>query len=100
MKSDRELTFKDKKIKLVDGEFSPMQASDLLNALIDQKINYHKIENLQHWEQDHNNDPKPYLNRISELEKEKKAINQYISDLKKQGKKLKIHSILNIKPVD
>ncbi|NEV93976.1 hypothetical protein G3567_07430 [Psychroflexus sp. YR1-1] len=91
---------KDKKVKLVDGEFTPTQASDILIALIDQKINYHKIENLQHWEQDHNNDPKPYMMRIQELEKEKEAIDRYISEFRKAGKKLRVSGILTLKPVD
>lgn len=100
MKANQSLTIEDKKVKLVDGEFSPTQASDILNALIDQKINYHKIENLQHWEQDHNTDSKPYINRIKELEEEKKAIDHFISEIKKEGKKLSIDGILTIKLVD
>lgn len=100
MEANQTLTIQDKKVKLVDGEFTPTQALDILNALIDQKINYHKIENLQHWEQNHNTDPKPYIRRIKELEEEKKAIDRYMSDIKKEGKKLSISGILTIKPVD
>lgn len=100
MEANQTLTIKDKKVKLVDGEFTPTQASDILNALIDQKINYHKIENLQHWEQDHNNDSKPYIRRIKELEEEKKAIDHYISEMKEDGKKLSITGILTVRPVD
>lgn len=100
MEANETLAIKLKKVKLVDGEFTPTQASDIINALIDQKINYHKIENLQHWEQDHNSDPKPYMLRIQELEEEKKAIDSYISEIKKEGKKLSISGILTVKPVD
>lgn len=100
MEANQTLTLKDKKVKLVDGEFTPTQASDILNALIDQKINYHKIENLQHWEQDHNNDAKPYIQRIKELEEEKKAIDRYISEIKLEGKKLSINGMLTIKAID
>ncbi|MFD0932636.1 hypothetical protein ACFQ0R_08535 [Psychroflexus salinarum] len=100
MESNQTLTIKDKKVKLVDGEFTPTQASDILNALIDQKINYHKIENLQHWEQDHNNDSKPYIRRIKELEEEKKTIDRFITEIKQEGKKLCINGILTVKAVD
>ncbi|MBZ9777385.1 hypothetical protein LB452_00485 [Psychroflexus sp. CAK8W] len=100
METNQTFTIKDKKVKLVEGEFTPSQASDILHALIDQKINYHKIENLQHWEQDHNKDPKPYIQRIQELENEKKAIDHYLSNIKKEGKKLSIDGVLNLKPID
>lgn len=35
-------------IKLVDGEFSKLQALDIISALIDQKINYHKVEGMHY----------------------------------------------------
>ena len=75
-----------KQVQLIDGEFTPTQAFDILNSLIDQKINYHKIENLQLWEKNHDNDPQPFIDRIQQLEEEKKAIDVYLSKLKKEGK--------------
>lgn len=93
-------TVTDKKVKLVDGEFTPSDALAVLNALINQKINYHKMENLQHWEQNHKTDSKPYFIRIQELEEEKKALLNYISEVTQTGKKLSISGIIAIKPID
>ena len=87
-------------IQLVDGEFTPSQASDIISALINQKINYHKIEGLQLWERDHNNDPKPLSNRINELEEEKRLAEEFIAELKAKGKNLKINGILNLSIAD
>lgn len=100
MEQNQKLTIKDKSVKLVDGQFTPSQALDILNALIDQKINYHKIENQQHWERNHNIDAKPYIKRINELEEEKKAIYRYVSEIKQEGKMLSISGILTIKSVN
>lgn len=91
---------KDRKVKLVVGEFTPDQALDILNGLIDKKINYHKIEKLKYWEGSHIIDETPYINRILELEEEKKAVNQYISEIKKEGKKLSINGFLTVKPIN
>lgn len=48
MKTDLNYKIETKHIKLVDGEFTPSQALDILSTLIDEKINYHKVEKLQH----------------------------------------------------
>ena len=40
-------------IDLVNGNFTRLEASHILSALIDQKINFHKIQRLQQWERDH-----------------------------------------------
>ena len=89
-----------KQVQLIDGDFTPTQAFDILNSLIDQKINYHKIENLQLWEKNHDNDPQPFIDRIQQLEEEKKAIDVYLSKLKKEGKLLKIDGILKLTPTN
>lgn len=88
------------KIQLVIGEFTPSQASDLLMALIDQKINYHKIENLQLWERNHNTDPNPIKNRIKELENEKKIAKAFISKMRTEGKNINLNGVLEMTSID
>jgi hypothetical protein len=88
------------KVQLVKGEFSPAQASKVLYALIDQKINFHKIESHQQWEKDHHADINPLKERIAELEKEKRKVNDFISNLTAEGKKLKINGIIEISLID
>ena len=93
-------TITEKKVKLVDGEFTPAEALDILNNLIGQKINYHKIKKLQHWEQNHNINEKPYTNRIFELEQEKKAVNAFLSEIMEDDIKLNISGVLKISVVE
>lgn len=100
MDTNQQLKVKEKKVKLVDGEFSASQALDILTALINQKIKYHKIQKHQHWEQDHTIDETPYIKRIHELEEEKKAMLQYLSDIQLECKKFSINGLLTIKPIN
>ena len=83
-------------IQLVKGEFTPSQASDVIMALINQKINYHKIEGLQNWERNHKYDQEPLNNRINELEEEKRIAAAFISKMREQGKNLKIKGIIEM----
>lgn len=100
MKTDLNCKIETKHIKLVDGEFNPSQALDILSTLIDEKINYHKVEKLQHWESNHHKDPHPLLKRIQELEKQKKELKDYVIQLKESGLNLKIDGVLSLKPVE
>lgn len=100
MKTGHRQSVKEKDVKLIDGEFTPSQALDILSALIDEKINYHKVENLQHWESNHHTDPQPFLKRIQELEHQKQVLEDYVLKLKKAGQNLKINGKLSLKPID
>lgn len=88
------------KVQLVKGEFTSLQASDVLMSLINQKINYHKIEGLQLWEKDHNCDPGPINKRIEELEEEKRTVQEFISQMSAEGENLEINGLLKLRIVD
>jgi hypothetical protein len=88
------------KVQLVEGEFSPDQASKVLYALIDQKINFYKIESHQQWEKDHHADINPLKERIAELEKEKRKVTEFISNLQAEGKKFQINGVIEISLID
>jgi hypothetical protein len=88
------------KVQLVKGEFSPAQASKVLYALIDQKINFHKIESHQQWEKDHHTDINPLKERIAELEKEKRKVTEFISNLQADGRMLQINGVIEISLID
>jgi hypothetical protein len=86
-------------IRLVDGEFTPSQASEVISSLINQKINYHKLEVLQNWERNHKYDQEPLLNRIKELENEMKRTKDFVSAMKGSGKKVKIDGVIKMSVV-
>lgn len=85
-----------KTINLVDGTFTPSEAHDVIQALIDQKINFHKFQRLSWCEGNINADTQYPDGRISELMEEKKKAKELISQFRKEGKKLRIDGILKI----
>mgnify|MGYP006308321837 CR=1 FL=1 len=94
------MTLEKQNVKLVDGTFTPVQASDVISSLIDKKINFHKVENLQNWERDHSADPQPIIDRIKELEAAKKEAKAFIKAMKNSGKNIKIEGELKISIVE
>jgi hypothetical protein len=88
---------KKQKIQLVKGEFTPSEALDIIRSLIDEKINFHKIQRLQLWEGSHSCNTDQLDGRIQELEKEKQVAKEFIAGMRAQGKKLSINGVLEIK---
>ena len=86
--------------QLIKGQFSPMQAIDIVFLLISQKINYHKLEELHSWETDHNFDSRPLKRRIKELEDEKQRAEEFIHQAKSEGKNLSISGIIEMTKID
>ncbi|MGB5645984.1 hypothetical protein [Muriicola sp.] len=88
------------KLQLINGEFTPSEASEVLLALIDEKINFHKIKRLQLWEGDHKYETSHMDSRIAELKEEKRIASEFITNIKASGKNLKINGIVEISVID
>lgn len=84
------------KIQLVKGEFTPSEASHVVMNLIDEKINFHKIQRLQIWEGNHKCKTGELDGRIKELEKEKEIAREFINNTRGLGQNLKINGVLEI----
>jgi hypothetical protein len=100
IKNTPQVENKERKIQLVDGEFTPSQASDIISSLIEQKINYHRLEGLQNWERNHTYDEEPLRNRIKELNDEMKRFKDFVSELKEKGKNVKIEGVIKMSVVE
>ena len=87
-------------VQLVKGEFTPSEASDIINAMIDKKISFHKLQRLQLWEGNHECETGPLDGRINELEMEKRNVNEFLANIPGKGKNLKINGILEISVID
>ncbi|BDW91705.1 hypothetical protein MACH07_05370 [Flagellimonas marinaquae] len=85
-----------KNIQLVDGKFTPTEASDMITSLINEKINFHKIQRLKIWEGDHHRKTNLLDSRIDELVEEKKIAKKIVAEARSQGKNLSINGILQI----
>lgn len=84
------------KIELVKGEFTPSEASHIIMSLIDEKINFHKIQRLQFREGDHECKTDKLDGRIIELENEKMIAKEFIKSTRGLGQNLKINGVLEI----
>jgi len=84
------------KVQLVEGKFTPAEASDIITALIAEKINFHKLQRLGRCEGNiHANCEYPD-NRVKELEDERMIAKEFIKMARKEGYNLKINGTLEI----
>ena len=85
------------KIQLVDGKFTPSEASHVVNCLIDEKINFHKLQALCWYEGNHDADTTYCDKREKELREEKKTAREYIKYAREHGFDVVINGVLDIK---
>jgi hypothetical protein len=83
-------------IRLVEGEFTPSEAMHIIRTLLNEKINFHKLQRLTVLEGDCNSQTSYADNRIQELENEKEIAKEFISKMRKEGIKLRINSTIEI----
>lgn len=88
------------KVQLVKGEFTASETYDIILALIDEKINFHKLQRLQLWEGNHRCKTDQLDGRIKELSDEKQKIKEYLINTRANNKKYEINGVLEIKMVD
>ncbi len=84
------------KVDLVKGKFTKSEAAHIVSALIDEKINFHKIQRLQLWESDHNCETDGLNNRVQELEDQKQETKNWIRSQKLNGCNFRIEGTLKI----
>ncbi|WP_296700725.1 hypothetical protein [Algoriphagus sp.] len=81
--------------ELIKGDFSPENASEIINHLFAKKINYHERKNFSHeirfGEVDQNS-----KERIMELKECKALLNDFLVQAKEQGKNLRIYSSISV----
>lgn len=79
-------------INLVEGTFTPSEAADIINELVDVKVNFHTLHRLSITEGNRNEHCKEDNSRINELKNEKKLNKQFFKEAKAKGKKFSIKS--------
>ena len=88
------------KLQLLDGVFTPTEASNEINSMIMKKVNFHKIRALSMWEGDHQVDTTEDDNRVAELLDEKENFKFLCQTARIEGKRLKISCSLDFELVD
>ena len=95
-KASKKETMHKQQIKLIDGLFTPSEASDIIDAVLDVKINFHKLNRLSITEGNSKDACEYDSSRITELIDAKLDAKSYFKDARLQGKKLKINFIISI----
>lgn len=87
---------KGKKLKLIDGEFSPKETLDILLNLYSSKIKYHELKNLSSRER-FGKDDAVAVKRIPELKKNMEAIQELLNESNKKRDRFEIKSFVSVK---
>lgn len=87
-------------IKLIQGIFTPSESSDILNEIIEKKINFHKIQKLKISEGNHDDPCSHDKARLSELEASKMRLGEIIKEVRSSGKRMSIKANISIEIVD
>jgi len=87
-------------IKLIDGTFNPSEAADIIDSILDVKINHHKLKRLSITEGNAKDLCEYDNNRINELIDAKLDAKLYFKDARLKNKKLTIESTVTIKIED
>lgn len=88
------------KINLIDGQFTPAEANDVMEALIREKINFHKVQRLQLLIGDDNYETKELGGRIAELQAEQQKAKAFFAEARAAGRKVVINGTLEISFAD
>ncbi len=84
------------KIQLVEGDFTVSEATDVIVSLIDEKLNFHKLQRLS-LSEGHSGANTEYPDgRIGELEREKATARAFFAEVRKSGAKITINGTLEI----
>lgn len=83
------------KIILIDGNFSPTEAKELLMNLFINKINFHEKKNFSSHER-YRKEDETSIRRIPELKKSLETISQIISEERMQNWNIVVSSTVNI----
>ncbi|MDN4164439.1 hypothetical protein QWY31_02945 [Cytophagales bacterium LB-30] len=88
-------TTQTKELKLINGDFSPVQAEEIVNELIAKKINFNTLKNFSSQVR-FGHDDEYALQRVEELNEALETFHELLQDAKTQGKNLRIRSGISI----
>lgn len=83
------------KITLIDGNYSPSEAKEILMNLFNNKIDYHTVKNFSSLERFGKED-QTALRRLPELKETVALISQIINDATSQNKNIIVKSTVDI----
>lgn len=88
------------KVKLVNGKFSPSEASDALKNLVHGAVNFNKANRLKVLIGDENNDTSSWCSNIDSLCSNEKTASEIIAEARESGQKVAVKAVLKVSLVD
>ena len=88
------------KLRLIEGTFSAQEAMDLMNALLNEKINFHKLQRLSACEGNMGADTRFPDGRIKELEAEKQNARAFINVKEGGMKRFRINGTIELELIE
>ena len=86
--------------KLIEGQFSPSDATNILFALFNSKINFHQLESFRIQERNFKNrDNIKHEERVEELKEAYKFLKTLINEASNDNMDLEIHGTITLIPV-
>ena len=85
-------------LKLIDGEFFPSDANEIISDVIKRKINFHSLKTIGADEKYGETDAYS-VRRINELRIELQNLEDIVKSAENEGKRLKIKAIIDIELV-
>ena len=83
-------------LKLIEGKFTKREALNILNSVVDVKINFHKLQRLSRIEGNVQDTCVFDNSRITELISDKSNAKEFLNSLELGGRALKITSTIHI----
>jgi hypothetical protein len=85
-----------KQLKLIEGKFSKREALNIVNNVVDVKINFHKLQRLSRTESNINDACTFDTSRITELINDKANMKAFLTSLEANGCNIKISSTIHL----
>jgi hypothetical protein len=85
-----------KQLKLIEGKFSKREALNIINNVVDVKINFHKLQRLSRTESNIKDACTFDTSRITELINDKANMKAFLTSLEANGCNIKISSTIHI----
>ena len=83
--------------RVIDGEFTSSEASDVISKLIDAQINFCKIQFISQYEGNHETGTDYYEQKIADLNYKKQELRESIKRAREEGMKICIEGTIKLK---
>jgi len=84
-------------IPLIEGRFSPGEASEIIETIVDERVRLHNIQMLRMWEGNHKFDSAFWDKKIQAMKAEKELAKDFIAEARKDGYKVEIVSTIEVR---